>query len=98
MIKFTVKFSPEYEVERVREALGRSQWYKDNGYAVKLPESLAVSSGVNISEDQIRDSVNAEYNEDDFKIQEAYLLENWNKVVDESEKGVRYPFLLFLIY
>lgn len=88
MIKLTVKFSSEYEVERVRETLGRLQWYRDNGYEVKLPEGIVVNSSANFSEDQVRDSVNKEYNENDFKIQEAYLLENWHKVIDEASAEI----------
>ncbi len=82
MIKLTVKFSPEYEVERVKGALRRLQWFKDNGYNVKFPESMVVNLGIDISEDQIKTAVDAEYNEDDFKIKGAYLLENWNKFIE----------------
>lgn len=82
MIKITIKFSPEYEVERVKGTLRRLRWFKDNGYNVKFPESIVANLGIDISEDQIKTAVGVEYNEDDFKIKEAYLSENWNKVVD----------------
>lgn len=84
MIKLTVKFSPEYEIDRVKGALERLQWFKDNGYNVKFPERMVVNLGIDISEDQIKTAVEAEYNEDDFKIKETYLLENWHKIVDEA--------------
>lgn len=89
MIKFAVKFSPEFEVERIKKTLPRLQWFKDNGYNIKLPESLVVNSSADISDDQIKMAVEAEYKEDDFKIQEAYLLENWHKVVDEVFVGIK---------
>ena len=84
MIKLIIKYSPEYEVERVKGALGRLPWYKDNGYDVKLPEGIVVNPNTNFSEDQVKDFVNKEFNENDFKIQEAYLLENWRNVIDEA--------------
>src|SRR3990167_1601156 len=86
MIKLNVKFSPEYEVERIRWTLGKLQWYKDNGYDLKFPKSLKIDSGADFSEDQIRDSVNAEYNEESYKIHGTYLLDNWQKVVDEASE------------
>lgn len=82
MIKLTVKFSPEFEVEQVKKTLSGLQWFKDNGYNnVKLPENLMVNFGTDTSEDQIKTAVEAEYNEEDFRIKESYLLENWDKVV-----------------
>lgn len=84
MIKLLVKFSPEYEIERVKRTFGKLQWYKDNGYNPKFPEDLEIVPCSGISEDQIKKSVNAEYRESDFKIQEIYLLENWHSVIDEA--------------
>ena len=84
MIKLTVKFSPEYEVEQIRWTLSKLQWYKDNGYGLKFPESLDVDSEGDILEEQIKSAVNAEYDEDIYKVQEAYLLENWHKAIDEA--------------
>ena len=84
MIKLTVKFSQGYEVERIKGTLEKLQWYKDNGYNPKFPEILEVNLGADISEGKIKESVNTEYHEDDFKIQEAYLLENWYKVIYEA--------------
>lgn len=89
MIKLTVKFSPEYEVERIKWTLGKLQWYKDNGYNPKFPSGLETGLGTDISDDQIRDSVDAEYKEDDYKTQETYLLEKWNKVVDEASTEIK---------
>lgn len=84
MTSLTVKFSPEYEVERIRWTLSKLQWYRDNGYNLKFPESLDVDSGADISEEQIRNAVNAEYDEESYKNQETYLLENWHKIFDEA--------------
>lgn len=83
MIKLIVKFSPEFEIEQVKKTLSGLQWLKDNGYNnVKLPENLVINFGTNTSEDQIKTAVEAEYNEEDFRIKEVYLLENWDKVVN----------------
>ncbi len=84
MINLTIKFSSEYEVERIKWTLGDLQWYEDNGYGPKFPKNLKISPGANISEYQIKESVNSEYSEDDFKIQERYLLDNWHRVIDEA--------------
>lgn len=84
MINLTVKFSQEYEFERIMWTLSKLQWYKDNGYDLKFPESLDVDSGADISEEQIKSAVNAEYDEDSYKAQETYLLENWHKIFDEA--------------
>lgn len=102
MISLVVKFSPEYEVERVKGALERLQWFKDNGYNVKFPESMVVNPDIDISEDQIKMAVDAEYNEDDFKIKEAYLLENWHKIIDDASAELAKTYLhaedLYTIY
>lgn len=84
MTNLTIKFSAEYEVERVKGTLKKLQWYKDNGYNPKFPENLEINQGPDISDDQIKKSVDEEYSENDFKIQEAYLLNNWHKVIDEA--------------
>lgn len=102
MINFTIKFSPKYEVERIKWTLGDLQWYKDNGYSLKFPESLGISPCVNVSEKQIKESVDSEYSEDDFKTQEAYLLDNWYRVINEAsaelEKTLLRPVDTYTIY
>lgn len=89
MIKLIIKYSPEFEFERIKKTLSGLQWYKDNGYNVKLPGNMMASSGADISDDQIKTAIEAEYNEEDFKIQETYLLENWGKVIDEVFTGIK---------
>ena len=86
MIKLEINFSPEYEVQRVQYTLGKLQWFIDNKYKVNLPEKLKIDPDTtsNISENQIREAVLAEYSESDYKTQKDFLLENWQKVIEEG--------------
>jgi hypothetical protein len=84
MINLTINYSSEYEIQRIKYTLEKLQWYRDNKYNVSLPEKLVADSDIVISEDEIKKLVDVEYNEDDYKTQEKFLLEKWQKLVDES--------------
>jgi hypothetical protein len=88
MINLNVKYSSEYEVVRIKGTLEKLQWYKDNKYNPKLPEGLNLDLWPNISENTIKEIVAIEYNEDDFKIQEQYLLKKWSEVIDSAQAEI----------
>lgn len=86
MINLLVKFSPEYEIQRVKETLKKLPWYKEKGYKVRLPEKLIIDSKTvvsDISENKIKEAIEIEYDEKDYKTQKVFLLENWQKIIDE---------------
>lgn len=86
MIKLEVNFSLENEIQRVQYTLNKLRWFMDNKYKINLPEKLKINPDIipDVSENQIRESVLAEYNEDDYKTQKDFLLKNWQKVADEA--------------
>lgn len=86
MINLLVKFSPEYEIKRVKETLGKLPWYKEKGYKVRFPEKLIIDSETivsDISENKIKEIIETEYDEKDYTTQKVFLLENWQKIIDE---------------
>lgn len=80
MIDLKINYSVEFEVERISETLKQLNWFKNKGYNVLLPSSLPTSNSVDISGEKIKNSVIAEYVENDYETQKNYLLLNWNNI------------------
>lgn len=86
MIKLEIKFSREYEIQRISETIKRIDFYREHKYNIRFPEKLSIDFNTNVSnipENQIKDAVELEFKEDDYLAQKTFLLENWPKLMNE---------------
>jgi hypothetical protein len=84
-MKLNIKYSTEFEVNRVFNTLKKIDWYKSNNYNPKLPEFLGLLNLQNITKEQIENSILQEYHEDDYLEAKKYIEENFEKIIkDES--------------
>lgn len=88
MIDLKINYSVEFEVERISETLKQLNWFKNKGYNVLLPSSLPTSNSIDISKEKIKESVIAEYIENDYETQKNYLLLNWNNIATQLSEGL----------
>lgn len=88
MINLKISYSVEFEVERISETLRQLDWFKAKGYNVSLPSSLSVLNPLDISGEKIKNSVIAEYVENDYNAQKNYLLLSWNNIANQLSEGL----------
>ncbi len=89
-MKFNIRYSVDFEVKRILDAISRLEWFRSNNYTVILPESLNLSDAKKITEEDIKDAVLKEYNEQDYLKQKEYLENNLNSLIEEcfAEKNL----------
>lgn len=86
MINLKVNYSIESEVLRVQDAINRIDWFKENGYKVRLPESLSLDHPDIKDLEYIKKTITDEYNEENYKKEEEYILDNLSKISTNLEK------------
>ena len=69
-IKFLIKYSKEFEIQRVLSTKKKLKWYSDNGYNLNnftLPKGLSVEELSKSSEAEIISYINEEYDSEFFQ-------------------------------
>ena len=69
-IKFLIKYSKEFEIQRVLSTKKKLKWYSDNGYNLNnftLPKGLSVEELSKSSEAEIISHINEEYDSEFFQ-------------------------------
>ena len=84
------KYSPELEVERIKFTLKKYSWYKENIYKIDLPETIKnrVEKGEKLTDEEILDAVNSEFDENDYKARIEKIKLEWNKIQDQFIKNL----------
>ena len=84
------KYSPELEVERIKFTLKKFSWYKENIYKIDLPETIKnrVEKGEKLTDEEILDAVNSEFDENDYKARIEKIKLEWNKIQDQFIKNL----------
>ena len=75
MINLKINYSVEREALRVQDAVNRIDWFKKNGYKVRFPKGLSLEHPDIQNLEYIKKTILEEYNEDDYKKEEEYILE-----------------------
>ena len=69
MIKLSVEYSKEFELERIENTIKRLDWYLNNKYSLSslsFPKNLDVDNLKKVSGEEISKAVGGEYDEDKF--------------------------------
>ena len=77
LVELVVDYGPERDILRVKNAIKRLPWYKEQGYNIaniKLPAGLSESS----TQEEIETAVLAEYREGEYKEFETFIKEKWH--------------------
>ena len=61
-MEIKINFGIYFELERVMNTINRLDWYKENGYKVRLPKGITKKS----SEDKIEIQIKEEFNKEEF--------------------------------
>lgn len=80
MIKLAIKYSIKDEVERIQSTIAKLDWYKEKGYKLCFPESFSTEDPNFKNEDYIENSIKNEYNEEDYKEKEDFIIEHSEKI------------------
>ncbi|MBU4246187.1 hypothetical protein KKG48_00090 [Patescibacteria group bacterium] len=90
MINLDIKYSFDYEKERIKSTLDKADWFIKNGYSkwIKLPEGKKLDEiEINTStEDYLLNKVEEEYNEQDYIKTKNIINEQWFKFAPKLEK------------
>lgn len=101
-IQFSVKYSKDFEIERVLSTKRRLKWYFDNGYNLSnsvLPKNISVEELEKASEKEIIEYVSEEYNPEIFKQHEKdinYLLPEYLDKLRDYLSGVNIELLPYI--
>ena len=84
MINLDIKYSLEDEILRIKNTAERIKHYKEHGYKVFLPKNLSMDDP-NIEEslintEYIKELLSSEYDEENYKNNEKYLLNELPKI------------------
>jgi hypothetical protein len=90
MIKLKIIYSQEYDIQRVKNIISLLDWFVENKYEYKkfpFPKALDKEKLKNYSEKEIKNAVIAEYNDDSYKDNEKFLINNWDKISKELKSA-----------
>ncbi len=91
MIKLIIDYGAEREVRRVERLVPRIPWFKENGYAITLPEGIAEDS----TETDINTAIKNEYSEASYLAYAHSVQEPWEKFLPRlTEIRSTLPFAL----
>ncbi|OHA47283.1 MAG: hypothetical protein A2541_01860 [Candidatus Taylorbacteria bacterium RIFOXYD2_FULL_36_9] len=89
MIKLDIKYSLEYEKERIESTLDKAGWYLVNGYSkwIKLPDGKKLDEiDIISSRDYLLDTAEKEYDLNDYEKIKNIINEQWFKFTPKLEK------------
>ncbi|MFA6190706.1 MAG: hypothetical protein WC711_04340 [Candidatus Staskawiczbacteria bacterium] len=89
MINLDIKYSFEYEKERIKYTLGKADWFIKNGYSksIKLPAGIKINEiDVNTCTDDLFDKLKEEYDSNDYEKMRNNLSEQWSVFAPKFEK------------
>ena len=89
MIKLDIKYSLEYERERIKNTLNEAGWFIENGYSnwIKLPAGKKLEEiDVKTSEKYLLDTAQEEYVDDDYEKIRGLINEQWFKFAPKLER------------
>lgn len=80
-----IKFSKEYEIKRIRQTLGKYDWYVAQKYKLNLPVAIKekVEKDLFISDEEIAKEVDLEFDSDFYDKKRDKLVKDWNLVEDK---------------
>jgi len=79
MVNLNIKYSLEDEILRVKYTIDKIDWFKEKGYKVKLPEILSLGNS-DLSPEEIESAIVGEYDEENYKVEEKYVLKTLPKI------------------
>ena len=86
MSKLKIIYNKEFDVQRVINTIKKIDWFVENKYEYKkfsFPKILDVEKLKNYSDKEIENAVMAEYDEEIYKKNETFLINNWDKISEE---------------
>ena len=86
MIKLDIKYSVEYEVSRIKDAIDRIKHFREKGYKLRFPESFSTENENFKQEEYIKKTVLGEYNETNYIEPENFIKDNLKKINTILEK------------
>ena len=89
MIKLDIKYSFEYEKERIEYTLNKADWFLENGYSkwIKLPGGKKLDEiDVKTAGNDLLETAKSEYNPDDYEKIKNTINEQWSKFAPTLEK------------
>jgi len=92
VVKLTILYSVELEIQRAQSAVKKIPWYVANGYGesfAKLPEGITKAS----NDEAIAKAVRSEYSEDEYVKFVANLQKEWTDIPSGFEKMKEEPTL-----
>ena len=85
-IKFSIKYSKEFELQRVLSTKKRLRWYFENGYKLSnmvLPKNISIEELNRKSESEIKEYVDEEYDGEFFQPHEQTIKLLFSKYLDK---------------
>lgn len=78
-------YSVDTEISRVRNTVRKYRWFQENGYQPRLPQDIKVhlDNGADISDEEIRSAVEAEYKDQAYSEKAQELTEAWETESDD---------------
>jgi hypothetical protein len=98
MPKINIIYSKEFDIQRVVDTVKRIDWYVENGYnlrSLSFPKILDIEKIKDYSVKEIEESVLSEYNEDLYKDNKKFLIDNSDKIFQEIESAFSKSGLLY---
>jgi hypothetical protein len=90
MSKLKIIYNKEFDIKRVINVIKKIDWFVENKYEYKdffLPKILDVEKLKNYSDKEIEDAVIAEYDEEIYKKNETFLINNWGEISQEIKSS-----------
>jgi len=86
MSKLKIIYNKEFDIKRVINTIKKINWFVENKYEYKefsFPKILDVEKLKDYSDKEIENAVMAEYDEELYKKNETFLINNWEKISEE---------------
>ena len=90
MSKIKIIYNKELDVQRVINTIKKIDWFVENKYEYKkfsFPKVLDVEKLKNYSDKEIENAVISEYDEEIYKKNETFLVNNWGKILEEIKNS-----------
>jgi hypothetical protein len=88
--KIKIIYNKELDVQRVINTIKKIDWFVENKYEYKkfsFPKVLDVEKLKNYSDKEIENAVISEYDEEIYKKNETFLVNNWGKILEEIKNS-----------
>src|ERR1035437_1373415 len=90
MSKLKIIYNQKYDIQRVIDTIKKIDWFVENKYEYKkfsFPKVLDVEKLKNYSDEEIENAVISEYDEEVYKKNETFLINNWGKISEEIKNS-----------